>query len=188
MSSFIFLSEIWLESRGVTVCGPHCLQARLERAAGRLLSHHQCSFDHQTLSALKYVSGVRTNCPRFGLWAHFSLSNFPPWTSHKPRRWPHPKISVIIGPKTSEQFGTRNQECLFSSKPPQTHSLTDTSRWKDTRDAGTSNKLWIGFIWIGRQYGTGTNLAPLPIWHRSQFDTGPIWHQEYKRVNLTPRV
>ena len=37
------------------------------------------------------------------------------------------------------------------------------------------NKLWIGFIWIGGQFGTGTNLAP-----------ESIWHQEYKRVNLTP--
>ena len=34
------------------------------------------------------------------------------------------------------------------------------------------------------------NLAPVPIWHRSQFGTKSvkrsIWHQECKRVNLAP--
>ena len=39
---------------------------------------------------------------------------------------------------------------------------------------------------IGGQFGTGPNLAPYPIWHRTQFGTGPIWHQECKRVNLAP--
>ena len=42
-------------------------------------------------------------------------------------------------------------------------------------------------------YGSGwlaDNLAPDPIWHRTQFGTksvvGSIWHQECKRVNLAP--
>ena len=39
---------------------------------------------------------------------------------------------------------------------------------------------------IGGQFGTRPNLAPDPIWHRTQFGTGPIWHQECKRVNLAP--
>ena len=37
---------------------------------------------------------------------------------------------------------------------------------------------WDYIMWLE------DNLAPLPIWHRSQFDTGPIWHQECKRDNL----
>ena len=38
--------------------------------------------------------------------------------------------------------------------------------------------------------GLADNLAPDPIWHRTQFGTksvvGSIWHQECKRVNLAP--
>ena len=57
--------------------------------------------------------------------------------------------------------------------------------WTGHAAAAASGNNSVGLA-IGGQFGTGTNLAPLPIWHRSQFGTGPIWHQEYKRVNLTP--
>ena len=30
-------------------------------------------------------------------------------------------------------------------------------------------------------FGLGDNLAPRTIWHRGQFGTGTIWHQECKR-------
>ena len=47
---------------------------------------------------------------------------------------------------------------------------------------------WSGssFLVDWGQFGTGLNLAPNPIWHWTQFGTGPIWHQERKRVNLAP--
>ena len=43
---------------------------------------------------------------------------------------------------------------------------------------------------MGGGIGLADNLAPDPIWHRTQFGTksvvGSIWHQECKRVNLAP--
>ena len=40
----------------------------------------------------------------------------------------------------------------------------------------------VSIVDIGGQFGTGPNLALAPIWHMSQFGTGPIWHQESKRL------
>ena len=53
------------------------------------------------------------------------------------------------------------------------------------------------FVWFIRDCAAqpilarlADNLAPDPIWHRTQFGTksvvGSIWHQECKRVNLAP--
>ena len=39
-------------------------------------------------------------------------------------------------------------------------------------------------IWHRSQFGTKS--VKESIWHRTQFGTGPIWHQECKRVNLAP--
>ena len=47
---------------------------------------------------------------------------------------------------------------------------------------------WL--LLLGGWVGVEDNLAPVPIWHRSQFGTKSvkrsIWHQECKRVNLAP--
>ena len=72
--------------------------------------------------------------------------------------------------------------------------------WEDINILTCNGSLCLGRGWYTHRgqaeiwkwsitqtdYGLEDNLAPASIWHRSQFGTGPIWHQEFKRVNLAP--